>query len=533
MPYKNAELNRRRARENMRRLRATRKAEREATASLTVETIMVDDPGKTIADWSKRCLVVPPGHPLAGENMELPDFMTSFLSDALRPGIQEAGIWVSRKNSKSAGIAVAALAHLVGPLRRRGWRCALVSITKGKAALLRSQIEEIAKGSGIEDIRFRRSPFPGKIESEWGTIETLSAERHEGHAAGYHVVFVDETGLLQERDRALLAGLRSSISAHRGRLIHISIRGNGIHTDELSARKDDPAVVVHEYAADANARLDDAVQWHKANPALKLGIKDMDYMRAACRRAQGNPSEARFFRAFDLNMKQDPGAEMIVGLDDWLRCVEQPEAPRIGPAFVGFDLGYVKSFTSAAAYWPETSRLECYAAVGGIPDVMTRGEGDGVGDRYERMLQAGLLRVIPGVKVTPVAPFLEWFVNHLDGVEVIGAAADRVRRAEAEQALADSGVGWEVDFRASGMGVDGIADVLAFQNAVASEQLRPAPTPHLLLESAIEQSKLRFDGNGNCVLDKSSRTSRIDALSASILAVGLGERSGVAGFSLG
>lgn len=528
MPYKDAEQNRRRARENMRRLRAERRAERESVSTSTADDVAqpVGDPGQAIADWSRENLLVPYGHPLAGELMELPNYLQTFFSAAFAPGIQEAALWISRKNAKSAGVAVAALAHLVGPLRRRGWRCALVSISKAKAAELRQQIEEIAHASALPGLTFRRSPFPGRIISPWGFVETLSAERFQGHASGFHVVLVDETGLLQERDRALLAGLRSSISAHQGRLVHISIRGNGLFTGELTDRKDDPAVVVHEYGADKGARLDDVEQWHKSNPGLKAGIKGMDYMRAACRRAQGNPSEARFFRAFDLNEKQDPDKAMIVELDAWVKCVEQPEAPRLGPAFVGLDLGYVASFTSAAAYWPETGRLECYAAVGGIPDVLTRGEGDGVGDRYQRMVDAGLLHVFPGVKVTPVGPFLTWVKGHLEGVDVLGAAADRVRKAEVEDWFREVGLDWQMEFRRSGMGLDGIADVLSLQNAIVSEKLRPSPSPHLLLESSIEQSTLRYDENGNCVLDKSARTSRIDPLSASILAVGLGERSG-------
>ena len=46
----------------------------------------------------------------------------------------------------------------------------------------------------------------------------------------------------------------------------------------------------------------------------------------------------------------------------------------------------------------------------------------------------------------------------------------------------------------------------------------------LLLESAIKESIIRKDGNGNPALDKRRGSGRIDALSASIIAVGLGSR---------
>ena len=42
--------------------------------------------------------------------------------------------------------------------------------------------------------------------------------------------------------------------------------------------------------------------------------------------------------------------------------------------------------------------------------------------------------------------------------------------------------------------------------------------------SAITESRLRYDGNGNPALDKGRQKGRIDALSAAVLAVGLGSR---------
>ena len=48
------------------------------------------------------------------------------------------------------------------------------------------------------------------IESATGSLDTLSADRTAGHASGYDLVIVDETGLFPLRARDLLAGLRSS-----------------------------------------------------------------------------------------------------------------------------------------------------------------------------------------------------------------------------------------------------------------------------------------------------------------------------------
>ena len=79
------------------------------------------------------------------------------------------------------------LGFLVGPLRRPGWRGAVASLDKGKANELRKQVEQVAEASGL-DVKVRRSPYPGVIESASGSLDTLSADRHAGHASGYDLV---------------------------------------------------------------------------------------------------------------------------------------------------------------------------------------------------------------------------------------------------------------------------------------------------------------------------------------------------------
>ena len=62
-------------------------------------------------------------------------------------GAHESALCIARKNAKSAIAAVLALGHLCGPLRSDGWRGAVASITKEKAAELRNQVAAIAEAS--------------------------------------------------------------------------------------------------------------------------------------------------------------------------------------------------------------------------------------------------------------------------------------------------------------------------------------------------------------------------------------------------
>ena len=101
-------------------------------------------------------------------------------------------------------------------------------------------------------------------------------------------------------------------------------------------------------------------------------------------------------------------------------------------------------------------------------------------------------------------------------------AADLFRQGECADAISDAGLHFKMEWRRSGLGAHGIEDVGSFQKAVLDRKLKSPPS--LLLESAIKESIIRLDGNGNQALDRRKSNSRIDVLSASILAVGLGAR---------
>ena len=73
-----------------------------------------------------------------------------------------------------------------------------------------------------------------------------------------------------------------------------------------------------------------------------------------------------------------------------------------------------------------------------------------------------------------------------------------------------------------GRGTDGSSDIRSFQKVVYSGKLRANES--LMMRSAIAESELHRDSNGNVALDKSRARGRIDALQASVIAVGMGER---------
>ena len=505
----------------MKSYRAMKKAE--SMPKVTVSALP-DDPVKLVAilsEWAEAYLIIPAGHPLAGEAMTIPDFGQDFLVDALSH--RESLLCMARKNAKSAICAILALGYLVGPLRQKGWRGAVASLSKDKANELRLQIEQIAIASGLTGLDFRRSPQPGYILSPTGQFDVLSADKGAGHASGYDVVLVDELGLFPENARALMAGLRSSISARNGRIISISVRGDSVLLQEVLDRADLPSVAVHLYGSPDDCDLDDVEAWQAANPGLGT-IKSLEYMQDEAARVRVTPADQSSFRAYDLNQALDPARTMIVTPSDWQGIVTDTPADKAGPVVVGVDLGGTASMTALVAIWVKTGRMEAWGAFGNNPSLEDRGVGDGVGSRYRDMFDRGELSVYPG-RNTPVESFLKDCFEKLKGYRILALGCDRYRQGELLDAVDKSGfkVG-EIELRGQGASTtaDGSADIRSFQRLVYGKKLSTSES--LLLASAIKESTLRYDGAGNPALDKGRSKGRIDPLSAGVIAAGLAEK---------
>ena len=514
-PYKDPAARRLASRRSSRRYRERKRAEAKAgeLGARTLE-IPVADPVSTLVEWSRDVLRVPPGHPRAGDPLELPPFAVAFLRDAW--GAHEAALSLGRKNGKTAIAAVVALGFLVGPIREPGWRGAVASLSRDKANLLRTQLEEIATASGLTGLHFRRSPYPGAVISGTGMLEILSADRASGHGSGYDLVICDETGLLPLRRRELLAGLRGSTAARNGSLLHISIRGDSKLFDEVLSND---ANVVHVHEAPDGCRLDDESAWEAANPGIPAGIKSREFMAREVRRVRGAPLDEAHFRAHHLNQRLDPAREMIVAPSDFDGCLVDELPPRSGPCTIGVDLGESVSGSAWSAFWPEEGRLESRLAFGDVPDLRTRSYRDG--QDYLAMERAGVLRTYPG-RVVPAAAFLDDMVAELEGAEVVKVVSDAWKAAEVRDALDAGAVPWRWDFRRVGSGREGSADLRAFQRFTVQERLAVERGRALPLASAIASSEVRRDANGYPSLHKGRAAGRIDVMSSAVLAVGAG-----------
>ena len=515
--YKDVRRKRKADRERQQKWRAAKRTGEQSVAVVEASAALpVGTEASAVAEWAAAVLKVPPGHPKAGEPMAVPDYGLAFYASVFDPACREALLCLARKNAKSGLVAVLLLAFLAGPVRRMGFRAGVVSLTAVKAGELKTQAQEIAEASGLTGVEFLRSPAPGRVVSPFGSVDVLSSDSDAGAASGFDLAIVDEIGLMRERDRPLINGMRSSVSARDGKFLSLSVFGSGPFVPEILARRGDPALAVHLYQPDERASIDDVAAWRAANPGLACGIKSLSYMRDEARRVAVSVADQSSFRALDMNLPGQPSREMAVDLDSWKAVESLTAAKRSGPASIGFDAGGAQSMSAAAAFWPETGRLDTFACFPKTPPLDERGESDGVGALYARAAAAGQLWLL-GERVSDLAAFLERIGAALGGSLVSGIAADRFRQSELQEALAGARLPWPATWRVS------LADHLPiFQRRVYGAQIRTRP--NLLLLNAIAESEVQREGHRARLLP-ARRRARIDPLVAAIHAVSLAAES--------
>lgn len=533
MPYKDLEQRRASVRESTRRHRARKKVELEQARKEKITEIIGDDPVdptiEGLVAWASQRLRIPPGHPNEGAPMALPPFAVDFLRAALDPGTKNSLLCMGRKNGKTAIIAIYTLGRLVGPLRKHGWRGGVVSVNKEKAAELSGQIEAIAAASGLADaLKLRRGAGAGayaeRIASDWGLLQVLAATHAAGQASGFDDAIVDELGLLEEKDRPVINGMRSSTAAKNGRYIALTVHGHGPYVPEFLTMREQkvPGLNVHHYSSPIGCDLEDEEAWMAGNPGLGT-IKSVEWMRFEAARVKAITSDQPEFIAFHLNQPMDPGGNPILTAGQWMACEAEDEShmpPREGLCWIGLDLGGSASMTAFALYWPLTGRLETYGAFPGARlTLFQREQRDGVPGRYTRMRDEGYLRILSG-EAANVPETIEWIAELTEGEDVAALVADSYKFAELRDELQRAGKAGEWIIRLAKPAVrEGDRNIRAFQKAVLRKEITHMPST--MMRSAIAESKITFDQWANMRLDKERcRYGRIDALQCTILAVG-------------
>lgn len=467
----------------------------------------------------------------AGRRLKLAPFQKAFVRGALAPKTTAAALSVGRGNGKSALSAGLALAELLGVWDQQPRREILLAArTRDQAQVAWNFAAGLSQSLPVdkqEKLRFRRG---SKLEIEYagdggGLLRVIAADGKSILGSAPTLALLDERGHW-ERDKgdSLEHALLSGLGKRGGRALIISTSAaDDSHPFSKWLDEEQEGVYRQEHRPPPGIPADDLESLLLANPGSKAGIgSSQEWLLAQARRAIARGGSAlTSFRLYNRNERvSGETRDLLLTVDQWLSCETADLPPRQGAVVIGVDLGGSASMTAAAFYWPETGRLECLGCFPSKPDLLTRGQADGVGSRYVEMKDRGELSTL-GDATVPVSPWLIETLRHVAGLQIAAIVADRYKQSELGEAIDRSGIRAPIVWRGQGFR-DGGEDCERFRRACFDGKVKAAPS--LLLRSAFADAVCLRDPANNLKLAKARSNGRIDAAAASVLAVAEGAR---------
>ena len=473
-------------------------------------------------------LTLSQGH-LAGQKLTVLPWQKRFLKRAFADGVFTGALSVGRGNGKTALLAGVAVATLIGPLARLRSETIIVASSLTQARFAFEHCMAFMKGV------IKREPRRWKIadslqaarleDRETGCrVRCVSSDPRKSHGASPTLALLDEPAQWPENTgEKMLAAIRTSLGKVPGsRLIALGTRS--AHADHWFERMLQGGA---DYSQVHAARPDDPPfqrrTWKRANPSLDHMPDLAKAIAHEARQARSDPALLAAFRALRLNQGvSDTVVNELISAGTWAAC--EGDAEKLGSPVWGIDLGTSAAQSAVAAYWPESGRLECFAAFPCEPSLAERGLRDGVGRLYVTCEQRGEL-IQTGQNAVDVSALLVEALQRFGRPSLI--VSDRWREAELRDALTAAGVP-VATLELRGMGFrDGAQDVREFRRATLEGKVTPVPS--VLLASALKEARTISDPAGNAKLSKGSQggrrlRARDDAAAAAILAIATGVR---------
>jgi phage terminase large subunit-like protein len=478
-----------------------------------------------------QSLRIPEG-PKAGNPVKLAPFQKEFVKGALDEAVNIAVLSIGRGNAKTALSSGIALGSLLGIWDDQPKREVLIAARTRDQARIAWQFVAGFAASLPEEIQaqliFRRSPrLEIEFEGDGGGhfLRAIAADGKSALGSAPTLVLMDERGHWPlDRGDDLEHALLSGLGKRGGRSLIISTSAAD-DTHPFSRWIDDPqqGVYIQEHRPSPGLPVDDKESLLIANPGSQHGIgSSLEWLEATARRAAAQGGNAlTSFRLYNRNERvSGETRDLLLTVDEWLSCEVSELPERQGPLVIGIDLGGSASMSAASFYWPETGRLEAVGTFPCNPSLADRGAADGVSGRYVEMNERGELSTL-GDKTVPVAAWLTEIMKLAQGENIAALTMDRYKQAELSEALDRAGITAPVVWRGQGFR-DGGEDCERFRRACFDGLVKSKPS--LLLRSAFADAVTLRDPSNNLKLAKARSKGRIDAASASVLAVAEGAR---------
>lgn len=479
-----------------------------------------------------QTLKIPEG-PAAGKALKLAPFQKQFVTGALAPGVSVAALSIGRGNAKTALSSGLALGELLGQIgdTQPNREIPVGARTRDQARLVWNFVAGYARYLP-EDVQqrltFRRAP---RLEIEYEDangvhlLRCLAADGKSALGGAPTLTIMDERGhWARDKGDELEHALLSGGGKRGGRALIISTSApDDTHPFSKWLDEEQEGVYRQEHRPAPGLPADDLDSLLIANPGAVAGIgSSVEWLQAQARRAIARGGNSlTTFRLYNRNERiSGETRDLLLTVDEWLNCEVDELPPRAGSVVIGIDLGGSASMTAAAFYWPETNRLECLGWFPSSPNLSDRGAADGVGARYNEMATRGELSTL-GAQTVPVAPWLSEVMRHVEGERIAALCMDRYKQAELGQAIDSAGIRVPLVWRGFGF-KDGNEDCDRFRRSCFDGLVKAKPS--LLLRSAFADAVCLRDPANNIKLAKARSLGRIDAASASVLAVAQGAR---------
>ena len=257
----------------------------------------------------------------------------------------------------------------------------------------------------------------------------------------------------------------------------------------------------------------------KANPSLSFMPDLKETVLKEIERAKKDSTLLPSFLALRLNAGvSDVVESVLLEAGTWDKA--EGNAPREGLYVLGLDLGESYSQTGVCGFWPDTGRLEAFAAFPQNPSLESRGTKDGVGSLYVTCHQRNEL-IIAGNRTTDVDEIIRVALSRWGLPSRI--VCDHWRKSSLRDAMEGAGIlHIPVELRRWGPH-DGGEDVRTFRRATVDGTVKPVKS--LLLRSSIGAARVVSDGRGNSTIEKARSGPRDDVACAVVLAVSSGVRN--------
>ena len=265
--------------------------------------------------------------------------------------------------------------------------------------------------------------------------------------------------------------------------------------------------------------------WHtirRANPLVNVSpefrkklLEERDAARADTR------LKARFL-SYRLNIPTGDESTMLVTVAEWKDAMRRPIGLPIGAPIVAIDLGGGRAWSAAVAIW-RSGMVDAIALAPGIPSISDQERRDRVpSGTYQRLVDAGVLRVSPGLQVQPVGQLWEAIGDKWG--RPVRVVCDRFRLSELQDAVQGRAL---IETRVTRWS-EAAADVRALRRLVKDGPLSVAPGAAALITTSLAVSKVVSDDQGSVRLakDVKNNVARDDVAAALLLAAGAFDRAG-------